>query len=62
MTQVTVNIVENVETEKHSSIVGGIVSWDNHSGNQFVGSSENWTEFYLRMQIYYSWAYTQKML
>jgi hypothetical protein len=24
------------------SIVGGIVSWYNHSGNQFGGYSENW--------------------
>ena len=26
-----------------SSIVGGIASWYNHSGNQFGSSSENWT-------------------
>jgi hypothetical protein len=25
--------------EEHSSIVGGIASWYNHSGNQFGGSS-----------------------
>ena len=29
--------------EKHSSIVGGIASLYNHSGNQSGGSSENWT-------------------
>jgi hypothetical protein len=33
--------VEDVEKEKHSSIVGEIASLYNHSGNQFGGSSEN---------------------
>jgi hypothetical protein len=28
--------------KEHSSIVGGIASWYNHSENQFGGSSENW--------------------
>jgi hypothetical protein len=28
---------------EHSSIVGGIASWYNYSGNQSGGSSENWT-------------------
>jgi hypothetical protein len=28
--------------EEHSSIVGGIANWYNHSGNQSGGSSENW--------------------
>jgi len=28
---------------RNSSIVGGIASWYNHSGNQSGGSSENWT-------------------
>ena len=32
---------EDVEKEKHSSIVGGIASLYNHSGNQSGGSSEN---------------------
>jgi hypothetical protein len=32
-----------VEKEEHSSIGGGIASWDNYSGNQFDDSSENWT-------------------
>jgi hypothetical protein len=31
------------EKEEHSSTAGGIASWCNHSGNQFGGSSENWT-------------------
>jgi hypothetical protein len=34
---------EDVEKEKHSSIVGGIACLYNHSGNQSGGSSENWT-------------------
>jgi hypothetical protein len=41
--QVTADGSEDVEKEKHSSIVGEIASLDNHSGNQFGGSSENWT-------------------
>jgi hypothetical protein len=34
---------ENVEKEEHSSILGGITNWYNHSGNKSGGSSENWT-------------------
>jgi hypothetical protein len=34
---------KDVKKEEHSSIAGGIASWYNHSGNQFGGSSENWT-------------------
>jgi hypothetical protein len=34
---------EDVEKEEHSSIVSGITSLYNHSGNQSGGSSENWT-------------------
>jgi hypothetical protein len=34
---------EDVEKEEHSSIVGGIASLYNDSGNQSGGSSENWT-------------------
>jgi hypothetical protein len=40
---VTVDAGEDVEKEKHSSIAGGIESWDNHSGYHFGSSSENWT-------------------
>jgi hypothetical protein len=40
---VTADTGEDVEKEEHFSIVGGIVSWYDYSGNQFVGSSENWT-------------------
>jgi len=38
-TQVTADTGENVEKEEHSSIVGGIADWYNHSGNQSGGSS-----------------------
>jgi hypothetical protein len=34
---------KDVKKEEHSSIVDGIASWYNNSGNQFGGSSENWT-------------------
>ena len=34
---------EDVEKEEHSSMVGEIASWHNHSGNQSGGSSENLT-------------------
>jgi hypothetical protein len=36
----------DVEEEKHSSIAGEITNWYNHSGNQSVGSLENWTLYY----------------
>jgi len=32
--QVTADAGKDVEKEEHSSIVGGIASWYNHSGNQ----------------------------
>jgi hypothetical protein len=35
--------MEDVEKEKHFSIVGGIASWYNNTGNQPRGSSENLT-------------------
>jgi hypothetical protein len=38
---VTADAVEDVEKEEHSSIAGGIASWNNHLGNQFGGSPEN---------------------
>jgi hypothetical protein len=41
--QVTADAGEDVKKEEHSSIVGGIASLYNHSGNQSGGSSENWT-------------------
>jgi hypothetical protein len=39
----TVDAGEDVEKEEHSSIVGGIAIWYNHSGNQSGSSSENLT-------------------
>ena len=39
----TADAGEDVEKEEHSSIVGGIASMYNYSGNQFGSSSENWT-------------------
>jgi hypothetical protein len=39
----TADTGEDVEKEKHSSIVGGITNWYYHSGNQYGISSENWT-------------------
>jgi hypothetical protein len=38
---VTADAGKDLEKEKYSSIVGGIASWYNHSGNQSGGSSEN---------------------
>jgi hypothetical protein len=40
---VTADAGEDVEKEEHSSSADGIPSWYNNSGNQFDGSSENWT-------------------
>jgi hypothetical protein len=40
---VTADAGEDVEKEEHSSIVGEIASFYNHSGNQYGSSSENWT-------------------
>jgi hypothetical protein len=50
-----------VKKEEHSSIVGGIASLYNNSGNQSGGSSENWTEYYRTIQQYLSWEYIEKM-
>jgi hypothetical protein len=46
----------------HSFIASGIASWYNYSGNQLCNSSGNWRQYYMRTQLYHSWAYTQKML
>jgi hypothetical protein len=41
---VTAEAGEDVQKEEYFSIVGGIASWNNHSGNQSgIMSSENWT-------------------
>jgi hypothetical protein len=42
---VTEDVGEDVEKEDHSSIVGGIARWYNHSGNKSGRSSENWKYF-----------------
>jgi hypothetical protein len=49
---VTADVGKDVVKEEHSSFAGGIVSWYHHSGNQSGGSSENWTRYYLRTQLY----------
>jgi hypothetical protein len=43
MARVTADAGEDEEKEEHSSIAGRIANWYNHSGNQYEGSSENWT-------------------
>ena len=53
-TQVTADASEDVEKKEHFSIAGGIATWYNHSGNQSDGSSESWTYYYLRTQLYHS--------
>jgi hypothetical protein len=60
--QVRVDASKDMEKEEHSSIAGGTESLYNHSENHFGGSSENWADFYWKIQQYHSWAYTQKML
>lgn len=45
----------------HFSIAGGIVNWYKQSGNQSGGSLESRKLFYLKTQLYHSWAHTQKM-
>jgi hypothetical protein len=61
-TQVTADAGKDVEKDDHSSIAGGVESWYNHSGNKSGSSLENWTYYFLRTQLYHSWAYTQKTL
>jgi hypothetical protein len=51
---VTADDGKDVEKEKHSSIPGVIASWYNHLENQFGGSSENWSQYYWKIQQYFS--------
>jgi hypothetical protein len=39
----TADAGKDVEKEEHFFIAAEIASWYNHTGNQFGGSSENWT-------------------
>jgi hypothetical protein len=59
----TADTAQDVEKEEHSSIVGGIASWYNNSGNQY-GSwfLSKFDIYYQRTKLYYSWANIQKML
>jgi len=45
---------------KGDCIFGGVAKWYTHSGNQSCGSSENFKQFYLKPELYYSCA--QKIL
>ena len=58
----TADAGKDEEKEEHFSTVGGIVNWYNHSGNQSGGSSENWTYYYLKTQLFNFWAYTPEKL
>jgi hypothetical protein len=42
---VTADAREDVEKEEHSFVVGRIAIWYKHSGNQFGGTSKNWTYY-----------------
>jgi len=46
------NNINNKQIFNKIFTVGGIADWYNHSGNQSVGSSENWTFNYLRTQLH----------
>jgi hypothetical protein len=59
--QVTADAGKDVEKAEHSSIVGGIASLYNHSGNQSGSSSGNWTQYYQKIQQCLSWVFIQKM-
>ena len=39
----TADAGEDAEKEEHLSIVGGVVNWYNHSGNQSGGYSGKWS-------------------
>ena len=48
----TAGASEDVKKDEHSSAIGEIASWYNHSGNQSGGSPENWTQYCLKAQLY----------
>jgi hypothetical protein len=47
---VTADAGKDVDKEEYSSIASMIASWYNHSGNHFGSSSENWTEYFQKIQ------------
>ena len=47
---------------EHSSTGGESANLYKYFGNHCGNLSENWKSIYLETQIYYSWAYTQRML
>jgi hypothetical protein len=51
--QVTAHVGKDVEKEEHFSIADGIANWNNHSGNQSGGSSENRISIYPKTQQYH---------
>ncbi|KAL6062095.1 hypothetical protein STEG23_024922 [Scotinomys teguina] len=57
----TVHVGEDMEQEEHFSTVGGNADWYNHSRKQYGKFSENWESFFLKIQPYHSWAYTQRI-
>jgi hypothetical protein len=49
---------QDVKHGKHSSIAENLYS---HFGNQYGSFSKKLEYFYLKIQLYHSWAYIQKM-
>jgi hypothetical protein len=58
---VTADTDEDVEKEEHSSIVVGLQASTTTLENSLV-VSQKCGQYYLRTQLYHSWAYNQKML
>jgi hypothetical protein len=52
---------KEMEQGEHYSIAGGSMNLDRHFGNQYSTSLKNWESIYLKIQLYCSWAYTQRM-
>jgi hypothetical protein len=48
--------------QEYSSTAGGSANSDNRFWNQFCVFSENREQFYLKIHLYHSWGYTQRML
>ena len=58
----TADAGEDVEKEGHFSTVGVVVNWYKHSRKQTGDSSENWTYYYLKTQLFHFWAYALEKL